>query len=122
MGRKRADVLCPALFADPCWDMLLDLYVQSIAGTPVSVTSACLASGVPCTTALGHVRRLERRRLIVREADGCDGRRSHLQLTASTADAIRKWINATFCDTISKAEQRYIVSLPRSRHSSKKAS
>lgn len=40
------------LFADPVWDMLLDLAVARVEHRRVSVTSLCIASGVPTTTAL----------------------------------------------------------------------
>src|SRR5690606_19158395 len=40
------------LFADPAWDMLLDLTAAAAENTRVSVTSLCIASGVPPTTAL----------------------------------------------------------------------
>ena len=38
------------LFADPTWDMLLDLTAARVEHTRVSVTSLCIASGVPPTT------------------------------------------------------------------------
>ncbi len=40
------------LFADPAWDMLLDLALSEASGRRISVTSLCIASGVPTTTAL----------------------------------------------------------------------
>ncbi len=40
------------LFADPAWDMLLDLTAARAEHVRVSVTSLCIASGVPPTTAL----------------------------------------------------------------------
>ncbi|MCB2078548.1 MAG: MarR family transcriptional regulator, partial [Novosphingobium sp.] len=40
------------LFADPAWDMLLDLTAARAEHARVSVTSLCIASGVPPTTAL----------------------------------------------------------------------
>ncbi len=40
------------LFADPAWDMLLDLTAARVEARRVSVTSLCIASGVPPTTAL----------------------------------------------------------------------
>ena len=40
------------LFADPAWDMLLDLTAARAEHTRVSITSLCIASGVPPTTAL----------------------------------------------------------------------
>jgi hypothetical protein len=40
------------LFADPGWDILLDLYAARQEGKQVSVSSLCIAAAVPPTTAL----------------------------------------------------------------------
>lgn len=69
------------LFSDPAWDILLDLLRAELKGTPVSITSACAASGVPHTTALRYVRILEIEDLISRRADAEDGRRAFLTVT-----------------------------------------
>src|SRR3546814_17984132 len=48
------------LFADPAWDMLLDLYAaRSQNSHPVSVSSLCIASSVPATTALRWIKAME---------------------------------------------------------------
>jgi len=62
----RARFFNPKLFADPAWDMLLDMCRAHHEGHQVSVTSLCLASGVPSTTALRWVRLLEDEGLIDR--------------------------------------------------------
>lgn len=69
------------LLGEPMWDILLDLYAQEGAGREVSVTSCCLAAGVPATTALRWIGVLENRDLIARRNDHNDGRRHHLYLT-----------------------------------------
>src|SRR5438067_2106779 len=50
--RDRARFLSRELLADPGWDMLLDLLYAELANRPVSVSSVCIASGVPQTTGL----------------------------------------------------------------------
>lgn len=40
------------LFAEPAWDILLDLKAASLEGQQVSVSSRCIAAAVPPTTAL----------------------------------------------------------------------
>jgi hypothetical protein len=50
--RRERERLLPDLFADPAWDILLDLFAASIERRPVSVSSACVAAAVPPTTAL----------------------------------------------------------------------
>lgn len=96
MRRRRSDLLGLHLFADPSWDMLLDLFVHWAGGVKVSVSSACLASGVPNTTALDHLRKLERTGLVWRSGDPQDRRRTNLCLSERTQEAIRRWIAETF--------------------------
>ena len=69
------------LFADPAWDMLLDLFVQRCRGRRVSVTSLCIASQVAPTTALRWIKLLEEHRLVQREVDATDARRNFISLS-----------------------------------------
>lgn len=79
--RNRDAIFGSSLFADPAWDMLLDLYVNYVRNKSVSVTSLCLASEVPTTTALRWITVLEGSGLIRRLADPNDRRRSYILLT-----------------------------------------
>lgn len=76
--------------------MLLDLYVHWTGGISVSVSSACLASGAPNTTASDHLRKLETRGLVTRQADQADGRRTNICLSRAAQQAISKWVAETF--------------------------
>src|SRR5438270_597577 len=49
--RMRARYFRDELFADPAWDMLLDLLQAEIAQLRVPVSSLCIAASVPATTA-----------------------------------------------------------------------
>lgn len=69
------------LFVDPNWDMLLDLYIHTVRGIPVRITSACLASYSPATTALRHIGKLERRGIVKKMPHEKDGRVLQLKLT-----------------------------------------
>lgn len=71
-----------ALFGEPAWDILLDAWDAELSGRTVSVSSACVASGAPASTALRKVAALERERLVERTEDPADRRRSFLRLTA----------------------------------------
>ncbi|MFN3389010.1 MAG: MarR family transcriptional regulator, partial [Allosphingosinicella sp.] len=66
------------LFADPAWDMLLDLAAARLEGTMVSVSSLCIAGNVPTTTALRWIKTLVDRGLVLRTPDPDDARRSFI--------------------------------------------
>ena len=84
MTRGLADrrrFLPAGLFADPAWDMLLDLYLADILSKRISVSSLCCASNVPATTALRWIGALDREGLIKRTADPRDARRYYISLS-----------------------------------------
>ncbi len=88
---QRNRVLGAALFADPAWDMLLDLAVNEADGRRVSVTSLCLASGVPPTTALRWLSMLVDAGLAERQSDPSDRRRAFISLTDASRQGLRRW-------------------------------
>lgn len=73
------------LFADPAWDILLDLYVAHHEGRAVTTSSACLASSVAQTTGLRWVNNLAEAGLIERSPSLEDHR---LQLVSLTDEAV----------------------------------
>jgi DNA-binding MarR family transcriptional regulator len=92
--RAREKLLGADLFADPAWDMLLDLYIEHKAGRSPSVSSLCLASQVPVTTALRWISKLEHDGLITRSHDPKDGRRIYVHLAPSTVDSLDRVIDS----------------------------
>lgn len=70
------------LFGEPAWDILLDLFIAAKERRRVSVTSACIGSAVPSTTALRWITILEKQGLLMREADPGDARRVYVKLSA----------------------------------------
>ncbi|SEH12520.1 DNA-binding transcriptional regulator, MarR family [Sphingopyxis sp. YR583] len=77
----RSQFLPPSLFGEPGWDMLLDLYAAHYQSKPVSVSSLCIASGVPATTALRAIETMEREGCLIRERDPSDKRRIFLRIS-----------------------------------------
>jgi len=71
----------PALFGDPAWDMLLDLTAAHGEGARVSVTSLCIAAGVPATTALRWLTQMVESGIFVRVPDPDDRRRAFIALS-----------------------------------------
>ena len=80
---KRANFFPPALFGEPAWDILLDLFVAAKGKELRSVKAVCLASQVPEATALRHIAQLSIAGLIEQKRDPADRRRKFLFLTAS---------------------------------------
>lgn len=81
------------LFADPAWDMLLDLTAARVEHTRVSVTSLCIASGVPPTTALRWISQMTDAGLLERVEDETDRRRAFIQLTDKATDAMARYFD-----------------------------
>lgn len=77
--RRDRERFVPAdIFADPAWDMLLDLFATKLEGKRVPVSSPCIAAAVPATTALRWIRSLTEAGIFVRQVDRDDARRSHV--------------------------------------------
>jgi hypothetical protein len=76
------------LFADPAWDMLLDLMAARLEQRRVAVSSLCIAAAVPPTTALRWIKTLCEQGLFVRVADPQDGRRVFIELSDATAASL----------------------------------
>lgn len=92
--QMRARFFDDSLFSDPAWDMLLDLAAAHIENVNVSVTSLCIASAVPSTTALRWINRMIEVGLFQRVEDKSDGRRSFIGLTDKGMSAITHYFEA----------------------------
>lgn len=79
------------LFADPAWDILLDLTAARVEHLRVSVTSLCIASGVPPTTALRWISQMVDAGLLERVEDETDRRRAFIALTDKAADSMARY-------------------------------
>lgn len=87
--RLRSRFFPEELFADPAWDMLLDLLQAEIAQLRVPVSSLCIAAAVPATTALRWLKTMVQQGLFVRRADPHDGRRVFVELAPDSSRAMR---------------------------------
>jgi hypothetical protein len=92
--RLRDQFLGPELFADPAWDMLLDLMAARLEGQQVAVSSLCIAAAVPPTTALRWIKALTDQGILLRVADPQDGRRIHIELSEGVANALDAYLRA----------------------------
>jgi hypothetical protein len=92
--RLRDQFLGADLFADPAWDMLLDLMAARLEGQRVPVSSLCMAAAVPPTTALRWIKVLSEQGIFVRTADPQDGRRIYIELADEVAAALEAYLRA----------------------------
>jgi CheY-like chemotaxis protein len=82
------------MFADPAWDILLDLTRARLDGQQVSVSSVCIAASVPMSTALRWVRQMTDAGLLRRWTDPKDRRRDLIALTDATSAHMRDYLTA----------------------------
>jgi DNA-binding MarR family transcriptional regulator len=87
--RRLRDRLLGAFFAEPAWDILLELYVQSHAGRTVTVSQLSLSTGAPATTALRWINTMAKEGLLARRSDDADARRVIVSLTADGEASMR---------------------------------
>ena len=77
---------------DPSWTMLLELAWADLQGREISITSLCIGSGSPDTTALRYIKILEDDGFIARTPDKHDRRRSFVYLTPSGRKALAEML------------------------------
>jgi hypothetical protein len=79
-----------SLFAEPRWDILLDLFIAGEEGRSISVSSACIGAAVPNATALRHLAAMQRKGLVERRAHPRDARCQQVRISDTAA--------ASMCD------------------------
>jgi DNA-binding MarR family transcriptional regulator len=89
--RLRSRFFSEELFADPAWDMLLDLLQAEISHLRVPVSSLCIAAAVPATTALRWLKTMVSEGIFIRRADPHDGRRVFVELAPESSRALRRY-------------------------------
>ena len=101
--QTRNDFFDADLFADPAWDILLDLSAARAENRDVSVTSLCIAAGVPATTALRWIGQMVDAGLLERIADPNDRRRAYIALSDKTTDAMARYFDDVGVDELATA-------------------
>lgn len=90
--RRRDRIFRAGIFAEPAWDMLLDLFIQEHRGRAVSTHSLCIAAAVPPTTALRWIGKLVDGGLVVRQPSRRDNRVVHIALTAAGRTEMERYL------------------------------
>lgn len=81
-------------FADPGWQLLVDLFVHQASGKQINVSSACIGSRAPSTTALRYIAEYIEKGILVRTPCEHDQRVSWLSLSENAQAALIE----LFCD------------------------
>lgn len=92
--RQRERLLGSEFFGEPAWDMLLDLFAAHVEGKQISVSSLCIASAVPPTTALRWISSLTQKGVLIRRRDPSDGRRMLIELAPDAFGKMRTLITS----------------------------
>ena len=98
--RNRDRYFDSKLFADPAWDILLELYAAELGQRRVAVSSLCIGAAVPATTALRWIKTLEQKGMIQRAADPTDGRRVFVSLAPDTSSAMEQFFSSLPAGTV----------------------
>lgn len=97
--RKQRDVHLPvAEFDEALWFMLLELYQSHCTGQRVSISSLCLSSGIPQTTALRRIDDLVARELVRRVPDPTDRRRAFVELSDEGLARISRFLDSVMLE------------------------
>lgn len=81
------------LFADPAWEILLELTASHIEKSKVSVTSLCMAAGVPPTSGLRWIGQMSDAGLLLRYEDEKDKRRAFITLSDKALSAMAQYFH-----------------------------
>lgn len=90
--QKRNRFFSEDLFADPAWDMLLELFLAELVFRRIAVSDICVTAGVPATTGLRWLNTLVERQLVVRRPDPLDARRVFVELSPDASLALRRYV------------------------------
>jgi hypothetical protein len=91
LRRMREQHFPDGLFADPGWDILLDLFAAKLEGRSVSVSSLCIAAAVPPTTGLRWITTMTEHGALIRRQDPNDARRVFIELSPDSEERLRRF-------------------------------
>ena len=92
--RQRDRYFDASLFADPAWDILLDLAIAEYAQVRVCITDLCVGASVPHTTALRWIKRMTDDGLLNRQDDPLDARRKFIELSHSASAQMQTYLRS----------------------------
>jgi len=90
---RRSTLFSGELFADPAWDILLELSLARLEDRNLTLADLARRSPVHESIVFRWIGKLIRDGWIVPEPDGSEARDAVLDLSAKAATAMQKWIN-----------------------------
>ena len=90
--RKRISLFSPNLFADPAWDMMLELFHAHLEGRRLATSELAHKANVPVTTSLRWIDKLETDGWVSREPDPHDLRRVFADISQRGLETMRAWL------------------------------
>jgi DNA-binding MarR family transcriptional regulator len=90
---KRATFFGSELFADPAWDIMLELFLAQLTQRKMASSDLGIATPVPMSTALRWIEKLAEGGWIRRRPDPSDHRRGFVELSAKGSAAMHAWID-----------------------------
>lgn len=94
--RERSEVIPGPLLNDPAWDMVLDMALSKLEGKTLSVSSVCMATGAPFTTAIRWLKQMQADNLVRRWNDPQDRRRDLIELTDECFERVQNYVYKHF--------------------------
>lgn len=89
---SRRSFLNITLIADPGWSILLNLKIAELTHDKAQVSTVCIDSGAPATTALRWINLLKSESLVKIEPDAHDRRRKYVLLTDNGSELMSKYL------------------------------
>ncbi len=89
---SRKSFVDESLLADPGWVILLTLKITELTNDKIQISSLCIDSGAPATTALRWIKLLESKSLVKIEPDLHDRRRRYVALTKEASDQMGRYL------------------------------
>ena len=106
---RRRSIISLPIFDEPGWDMLLDLYWHRAQGRKISVSSACLASNAPSTTALRYLLLLEENGWVESTESNLDKRTRLVAITDLAVRAISQYLAGAKGASNEEGSEMYLI-------------
>lgn len=89
---RRLNLFDAALFGEPAWDMLLNLFIAKCRGEHMTTSRLCSAGGAPQATGLRWIGQLQKQGLLRRFRAPDDARVMLIEMTPDGYDLMRRYV------------------------------